>query len=619
MQGRLEPILGESSRDNPFNIGSEPEGEPRFQARPDFRESGGERADAGNNSTPSFTELRERIFSTLDASIAKSGDLLSRRRNAQSPRLFKLSPELLEMILGILAEPQLSEPPSTICVQPRDKQRERNEKFRESVKTIQSLRLVCRRICNVSSPFLLPTMIVEISAKSLAHLDMVSRHPTIGKGVKTVRVVTRCLERVIADGLQNFREDKFGYLNYILERVISNAGPADESEESRLSRELYRRYILNGSGNSIDESISDDRYTMDGSRDSNADKITRQIFWSKTYERYEYLVAEQESLTEEDVFLESVGTAVARMPRATTLHICDRDDLEQSRPHPRNYSQSKLLFDYCENEDELIDDIIKSKILRYEDIEDDDIYRADRIWSSPSGQMPLRLPGAIHKAGRSLENIYIEIELPSNYRTLASSEDYEELSAATQRLKQFTFCCTGLYDADSNGRHCKWPPARLNDWVRYLSAIVNTNALEKIDINMECLPIKPGNPDMKEPNLLVPSLGKVFTSRTWPNLRSIYLSKLPLHLSELETFIDNLKSPDTEINIQDMYLISGSWSDGLEIFKRNSIQNLVLGEPISGLECRALLSSGKLFWDGEKMQYYWVYGHSLLETKTSDY
>ncbi|TGO24847.1 hypothetical protein BPAE_0093g00080 [Botrytis paeoniae] len=382
IESQLELALDKSLRDTSFDFGSEPEGEPRFHASSDLGESGGEQAGAEDDSFPSLNELRESIVSTLDASIAKFDDLLSRRGVVQQPRLFKLSDELLGVISGFLAEPQLSEPPSTISFQSRAKRRQRNEEFKDSVKTIQRLRLVCQRICNVSSPFLLPTVRVELSAQSLARLDMISRHPTIGKGVRTVRIITRCLNRMSIDSFENFHHHKFEYLSEALEEVVSD----DEGEESRMSWELYRRYI------------------SDGSDDSITDKNLRQIFWSKAYERYKYLLIEQESLTDEDVFLEGVGTAVARMPRATTLHICDRnrDNFYDYHPHPRLYSTSKLLFDYHENEDVLIDDIIKSKLFGYE--EDDDSYlRTDTSWSSPSAQILLKLPGAIHKAGRAGE------------------------------------------------------------------------------------------------------------------------------------------------------------------------------------------------------------------------
>ncbi|TGO51288.1 hypothetical protein BCON_0164g00010 [Botryotinia convoluta] len=574
IESQQELVFDEFLRDNSFDSGSEPEGEPRFHASSDLRESGEDEAGAGDDSFPSLTELRESIVSTLDASIAKFDGLLSHRGIVQPQRLFKLSDELLGMILGFLAEPQLSE-----LLLPFAFNRVPN-----GVKRMRNLK--------TASPFLLPTVRVEMTAQSLARLDMISRHPNIGKGVRTVRVITHCLDRMSIDSFESFRHHKFGYLSEALERVVSDAVPTDEGEESRMSWELYRRYILDGSGDSINESILHNRpYVFDGSDDSITDKNLRQIFWSKAYERYKYLLAEQESLTEEDVFLEGVGTAVARMPRATTLHICDRDrdNFYDYRPHPRLYSTSKLLFDYYENEDVLIDDIIKSKLFGYED-DDDSYLRTDTSWSSPSAQILLKLPGAIHKAGRSLENICIEIRGPSDYRTLASSEDFQELSAATQRLKQFTFYCTYNEDDEDD----QWTPTELDGLVKYLSAIVNTNALEKIDINLSYLAIGLGNLDMEKPNPSVPSLGTILTSRMWPNLRSIYLSRVPLHLSELETFIDNLKSSDIEMDIQYMYLISGSWSDGLEIFK-----NWSLGSQFQGRSAEHYLPAESFFGAGQ--------------------
>ncbi|TEY60335.1 hypothetical protein BOTCAL_0181g00030 [Botryotinia calthae] len=590
-------VLEEFSQDDKFEVGSEPEGETGLHASSIFREIDEENAGAGNDSVQSLTERGKSIMDILDVSIARSNDLLLRRGIFQPPTIFKLSDELLGMISIFITEPQLAEPPSTTCKQPLFKRRQRNKEFEESAKTIQSLLLVCRRFCNVSSPFLLPTVHVEMNAQSLARLDMISRHPTIGKGVRTVTVINRFLNYTF-DSFEKFHRLKTKYLYCSLDMVISDAVPADEGGESRMSRELYRRYILDRSGGSVNE------------------RILRQIFWEKAYERYKHFVVEQESITEEDVFLEGVGTAVARMPRATTLHISDRgrDYFHKGRPRPRLCSTSKFLFNYCENEDVLIDDIIKSKLFGYED--DFELhFRADKGWTSPPAQVLLKLPGAIYKAGRSLENIFVEIKPPRGSNTLTSSEDFKKLSAATQRLKHFTFCYRWTYIEEDD----EWSPRELNGLVRYLSAIVNTNALEKIEINMELIPLELRHLDMEKRALLAPSLGAVFTSRIWPNLRSICLSQIPLHLSELETFIDNLKSSDIVMHIKDMYLINGSWSDGFEVFKRNSIQNLVLEEPFSVLECRALLFSGKLFWDWDQKQYYWDFGDSIKETTTGGY
>ncbi|TGO42232.1 hypothetical protein BHYA_0011g00660 [Botrytis hyacinthi] len=604
IESQLKLELDKSLQDALFDFGSELEGEPRFHASSDLGESGGEQADAEDDSSPSLDELRGSIVSTLYASIAKSDDLLSCRMGVQQPGLLKLSDELLGMILSFLVEPQLSEPRSAICSRLRTDRRQWNEEFRDSVTTIQRMRLVCRRICNVSSRFLLPTVRVELSAQSLARLDMISRHPTIGKGIRTVRVIARCLDRMSIDSFEEFQYHNSEYLHCALDSVLINGIPVSDGEESRMRRELYRRYML------------------DRRDESNTVTNLRRIFWGRAYERYKYLLTEQETLTEEDVFLVGVGTAIARMPRATALHICDRDrdNLDDYRPRPRLYSKTKFLLDYYENEDLLIDDIVKSKLFGYGYGYGYGIsyLRTDTSWSSPSAQIILGLPAAIHKAGRSLENICIEINCPSDYRTLASFEGFQELSAATQWLKQFTFYCKDDDDFEDDGGD-QWAPTELDGLVKYFSAIVNTNALEKVDINLSRFAIGLGYFDMETQSPSMPSLGTILTSRIWPNLRSMNLSRVPLHLSELETFIDNLGSSNIEMNIQYMYLISGSWSDGFEIFTRNSIRNLVLTAPTLWSECRALLASGKLFWDWEKGQFYWDCGHSLLETRASDY
>lgn len=58
------------------------------------------------------------------------------------------------------------------------------------LKSIQNLRLVCRQLCTLSSPLLLPTLLIETSPASIAKLLEISRNTLIAQGVQIVKLRT---------------------------------------------------------------------------------------------------------------------------------------------------------------------------------------------------------------------------------------------------------------------------------------------------------------------------------------------------------------------------------------------------------------------------------------------
>ncbi|KAK3361058.1 hypothetical protein B0T24DRAFT_643433 [Lasiosphaeria ovina] len=73
-------------------------------------------------------------------------------------------------------------------------------------KTIQNIRLACRDFCELSSEFLLPVVDINVSSADLEYLEAISRHPTIGRGVKVVRLCVAFSSPILAASIRAFRE-----------------------------------------------------------------------------------------------------------------------------------------------------------------------------------------------------------------------------------------------------------------------------------------------------------------------------------------------------------------------------------------------------------------------------
>ncbi|KAK0654001.1 hypothetical protein QBC41DRAFT_351573 [Cercophora samala] len=71
---------------------------------------------------------------------------------------------------------------------------------------IKACRLVSRLLCEVSSCWLVPSVQVGHSNASLARLDAISRHPLIGRGVRTIEVVLSSYSGFSSDDLGGKRD-----------------------------------------------------------------------------------------------------------------------------------------------------------------------------------------------------------------------------------------------------------------------------------------------------------------------------------------------------------------------------------------------------------------------------
>jgi hypothetical protein len=91
--------------------------------------------------------------------------------------------------------------------------------------------------------------------------------------------------------------------------------------------------------------------------------------------------------------------------------------------------------------------------------------------------------------------------------------------------------------------------------------------------------------DHEEPPFV--SLGSIITLRPWRNLWCLYWRNVPLHLTELEQFIDQLDTPIKLMGMHSMHLLSGSWAEGLDVLRKKSTAYSRFEHP-SGAECDAL-------------------------------
>lgn len=192
-------------------------------------------------------------------------------------------------------------------------------------KDIKNSRLVCRRFCDVSSQLLLRHVQVGFNETSLAHLEEVSRHPTIAKGVRSVEVVLHFYSYSFPDleGFLSYHADG-------LEKEVNSLEHAKRSEVWKywLSRintteETVLKVIAEGTAiiSTLRRLASADHSDGGYSED---DKGHRERLGA-IHQQYLNLLTNQESMIRSGKFSRVVNSAMARMPGARKLELKDSD------------------------------------------------------------------------------------------------------------------------------------------------------------------------------------------------------------------------------------------------------------------------------------------------------
>jgi len=260
-----------------------------------------------------------------------------------------------------------------------------------------------------------------------------------------------------------------------------------------------------------------------------------------------------------------VAAGLARIPTVTGLGIYDEDTVDQMRRRRAGYLEQA-------NSDEAL---VKNMLI-------------PSTWAKsginqgeqPPVEMLTKLLGAAYDAGVLLKTLYIEVSAPKDYSVLASSEnDLLKVTAVMRKLKTFLFC-----PRYSEIRAPIARPRGLAGLGRFLKAILETDSLEDMTLDFRWMW-----------NDRVPrsvSVGSIITSQQWPNLRYIRFYSLPLHLAELQRFIENLKKPLKYSHMSNLRLLSGTWEEGLDMLHNEATRRTHFASP-SGGECDSLSKEEK--------------------------
>lgn len=430
---------------------------------------------------------------------------------------------------------------------------------RGDVAQVKNLRLTCRRFCDNSSHLLMFYVKVDMTPQSISHLNEVSQHPTISKGIRAVQIpLGRHFDANIANDFQDFAHYQASRLREHVEGWEMNI--ARPLGFDKTPKDVYERAVEQAS--TIAASWED--AAQFGVDEDCSEHVLLKIA-QKEYQR----CYESQVLLQRGAFGQAVATAMKRMPTATWLDLTD-EDLYSRGPErmlsnffPRDLEDPALLQLKLQAPE------FSWSMARYKGL------RSPPIDTIPS------ILASVGEARICLKGVDIRMPLPDDLSSFSMAEaEHPKLRAASQQLRAFEF----------RPRHAT--PLSLDTSYLlsgFLSTILDTRTLQKIDL---CFDFQYENGEHIPPTF---SMASVLLSRHWPELKALTYNG-PFYFEEMQKVINRIGK---DVDLQwSGYSMDESWAKVLDFLRGRVSHNARLGDvngSIAGAECEEMTTEERDF------------------------
>lgn len=435
-------------------------------------------------------------------------------------------------------------------------------------RSIQNSRLTCRRLCDISSHLLVPCVYVIPTLSSLEFLKQVTSHPKISRGTRVFRIDASFYGARIANDIRRFavlcsrkvRED----IQH-LEREIRDWGDDDDDscdddasevhgpESMQADIESYRRML-----SSWDPFRSGQHVTDHTQLDAAA------LALLKGHERYRELFEQQEKVLSDGIFSRKIAEAAASSRKNVWLCISDTPSFR--RAYKPLWRLRIAYPDLPADEDRVVRSLVP-QTLEWYTAQGENANRVPR-W------LLYELPLEMRAAGASLVGFRVNISTPCRLSLSLSSEQLDDLREAAQNLKFFGFDFGG---ASLRRSYLTRTTEQMAGLYSYLSAAMGQQSAPTLSMGLggkfskviNSALLNPENPTTTSARPISPelfSIGPLLTSSSWSRVKLIRLHNISLHLDQLKKLVDMLQ-PGVRIDFFDLYLMSGTWAEGLDCLR----------------------------------------------------
>lgn len=416
------------------------------------------------------------------------------------------------------------------------------------IRQVKKLRLTCRRFCATSSHLLMLYVQVDMSPKSLARLDEVSRHPTISKGIRRVEIcLGRHFDADIAYDLRAFARYQGARLRreigWMEIRVQGPSFPLDPLENpAKLVQSIARAILVAESFEAADQT---------GLNENCPEHVLLREAHDSYRQQYE-----AQLLLQRGPFAQAVVSAMKRMPTAKWLSI--KDDFIRVK-----YGTDLLDESIFEGDLES-SDTLRPKL------------QAPSLWRmAPPIDAIFSILVSIGKAGICSNGLQIDVPWPETLTSFATAQaELLKRQTSSQQLEAFEFCLPSLTRLSIKAAHL------LNNC---LSTILSISSLRRIDL---CFGFMYKH-DVPHPTV---SMAHALLSRDWPSLEAIRFDG-PFCFKDLRNVVNHI---DKDVELQwSGYLMDGSWAEILDLLRGCEQHTMVtIGDgaesSIAGAECESM-------------------------------
>lgn len=441
-----------------------------------------------------------------------------------------------------------------------------------NIKVIQNVRLTCRPLCDAISHLLLRRVTISISTSSLEHLEEVTRHPTVSKGIGLFKLDPAHYRAAVA-------EDPQRYWTMCHDRVQPEAKSYEETyerekEEEREKQEEHEKEEER-EGNTVEDTVMHSRRLLsalevlrrgDDPGDGEGPPDAATLALRRAHDRYRQLFREQREALQGGRFVQAVAAAVARCHPSVTLEV-----VEHAHRPLNNFHRWE---DIAPNEDLLVDFL--SPVQTWARAENGQA-------GEPQQSILYELPLAMHAAGATLVGYTVQMSAPLRFSLGMSEDQLRGLRELARDLTEVDFRLSRLAsdkrDSDARDPDLKRSPDEKEGLFTFLSALLASGNLRDF-----CLDFSGADEELSPEKS---GIGPLLTSTTWKNLKSMGISHISIHLHELKEFMGMLEV-QAGIHMNYVYLISGTWADALDcMHERQSCEdwfNTYIEVPL-GAEC----------------------------------
>lgn len=428
------------------------------------------------------------------------------------------------------------------------------------VNSIKNVRLTCGKFCDASDQFLLDCVDVEIMGTSLTRLNQISLHPTISKGIRTVRIDLRFYSGMLASDEReyiSFANEQLERSANSLNRLIASLGYDEDSSA------LVRDVLVSMSRA---ERISELWMTYNATRrmptkNLKANAVVQAI--TAGHEEYRRHFSQQDCILRNG-FAQAVAEAVRRMPQAVSLLLWE-GDVDDDKSLVRNFGTT---MDVRQAISEVYHRpmhwLIKPMTWDIINKRPREKLPTDLLW---------RIPIQLYRAGVRLVQLGISLEpgigAPSQELYNAwdfNDVDIAELNAAARYLERFEY-----QGPSEKPRHVQ------TSFLKYMCAMTSGPWLKNFEASFLLHAVHHHEPIVRSSI----SIESLVSSITTPDLVCKILGGFFRSTEEIEVILHECPSHLVLIRPN---LHEGRWAEALDILRSRHWAHLEILDPTGG-EC----------------------------------